>query len=1166
VKSSSYLDEVNPMKTIIIKNVKLVTPQGTLYSAIVTIQDGKIVHLHDGRYGHPFPSPHSLMPQDRIEVIDGSGNILLPGLIDAHVHFREPGLTHKEDFFTGSCAAVSGGITTIIDMPNTKPPMLTIPLLEEKRRLAEKSVVNYGFHFGSSASNLNDIAQAQTYPGVASTKVFLNESTGKMMVQDQEALYQIFLISKLITTHAEGEKINLALELHEDTDTPVYFCHLSSKDDVELIRKAKQNNMSKLKQYETSRATALRSTWALARETLKQSEQETRLQEQGARQHKGQRIFAEVSPHHLFLSSGHFNAMRGFAMMKPSLKEMDDKDALWEAISDGTIDTIASDHAPHTIEEKRARQPPFGCPGVETLLPLMLHAVSEGRLTLKRLVELCCENPARIFGIEGKGKIAVGYDADFVLVDVEKEKRVENEKLLTKCGWSPFNHWTLKGWPVLTIVHGNIVYDDREEKQQIFTQHTGKEIACTSPLKGRSHRTQEERSELSLPERFEEPEMLREEQRQEEHEELQEEMREEEQKEKKKSEEQEENLTQKENTPPEENKPPIVTTVIPLPAIQTPPLTPVSPLLFPEPWDQDVFNNFMLQQGVIGVHTESITLASGRKSNWYANCRTLLNTFKRIHQLSDFVLAFAKEKGLEFDYFFGVPEGATKLADVLNFKRGLLEDQPQQRLVMGRAKPKEHGSVQDKYFIGEIKEGDKVLVIEDVTTTGQSLIKTIGQLKEAGAIVVGALALVDRMEKRDDGVSVEQALSDQGVLFFRLSKGTELLKRYVQEKEAEKGLVLDQNVLKQIEVEFTVFGVEPLEFSTVAKSKQTTLVEVDQQETKVNETLQTTREEEIKKEEQPTFDVRSSMPQKSWFSYLEQLKDRTEETKNIICMGMDPLLEKIPLPCNSKSEEQVTHVLTRFYLDMLRAMEGENTFPALVKPNIAYFEQYGFAGLRALKMIISAYQQKGIPVLIDAKRGDIGTTAGAYAKSLFDFWKADAITVNPYFGHDGVRPFLEYCEKGKGVYILCRTSNDGARDFQDLYTHYNHADSFSIFAGKRLYLQVAQKIVDWKTKFAPQGGVGAVVGATYPQECEHLSEFFVQSKKEIPLLIPGIGTQGGSPAEVIEILKKTHNDPKIHRINASSSINYAYRHYLTTDYAGAAVKALKDLNKQIVLG
>src|SRR3989344_3033676 len=263
-----------------------------------------------------------------------------------------------------------------------------------------------------------------------------------------------------------------------------------------------------------------------------------RLQEQGARQHKGQRIFAEVSPHHLFLSSGHFNAMRGFAMMKPSLKEIDDKDALWEALSDGTIDTIGSDHAPHTVEEKRARQPPFGCPSVETLLPLMLHAVSEGRLTLKKLVELCCENPARIFGIEGKGKITAGYDADFVLVDVEKEKRVENEKLLTKCGWSPFNHWTLKGWPVLTIVNGNIVYDDREERQQIFTQHTGKEIACTSPLKGRSHRTQEERSELSLPERFEEPEMLREEQRQEEHEELQEEMREEEQKEKKKSEEQ----------------------------------------------------------------------------------------------------------------------------------------------------------------------------------------------------------------------------------------------------------------------------------------------------------------------------------------------------------------------------------------------------------------------------------------------------------------------------------------------------------------------------------------------------------------------------------------------------------------------------------------------------
>ena len=275
-------------------------------------------------------------------------------------------------------------------------------------------------------------------------------------------------------------------------------------------------------------------------------------------------------------------------------------------------------------------------------------------------------------------------------------------------------------------------------------------------------------------------------------------------------------------------------------------------------------------------------------------------------------------------------------------------------------------------------------------------------------------------------------------------------------------------------------------------------------------------------------------------SYVDDLRKRAKNVKSIVCMGMDPVIEKIPI------KGATCQVIEEFYLGILKEMNKRNLYPAIIKPNIAYFEQYGFDGLNALKTIISQYKSSGIPTLLDAKRGDIGKTSKAYAKSVFEFWDSDAVTIAPYMGTDSVEPFIEWCEDGKGVYILCRTSNKGAADLQDLNVD-----------GVPVYMKLAENIIQWH-----KPGVGAVVGATYLAELEEISRFFVQSKKEVPLLIPGVGSQGGSAGGVVEVLKKTNNDILIHRINSSSGINYAYIEKDTSDYAAAAVDALEILNNE----
>ncbi|MFH2021445.1 MAG: orotidine-5'-phosphate decarboxylase [archaeon] len=270
-------------------------------------------------------------------------------------------------------------------------------------------------------------------------------------------------------------------------------------------------------------------------------------------------------------------------------------------------------------------------------------------------------------------------------------------------------------------------------------------------------------------------------------------------------------------------------------------------------------------------------------------------------------------------------------------------------------------------------------------------------------------------------------------------------------------------------------------------------------------------------------------------NYLDMLKIKAEECGNILCMGIDPVIDKIPI------KDEPGKAILKFYLDILAAMQSEGIKIPTVKPNIAFFEQYGPKGLSALKGIIEEYQKAGIDVILDAKRGDIGSTSKAYAKAVFDYWNADAVTLHPYLGYDSISPFLDF--KDKGNYVLARTSNKSAVEIQDL-----------LAGEKPVYRIVSELILKWHSP-----GIGAVIGATYPKELAELSALFVKSGKQVPLLIPGVGSQGGSAKEVMDVLTKTNNPLWLHRINSSSGISYAYLKENTDDYAGAAVKELKKL-------
>ncbi|MCD6229424.1 MAG: dihydroorotase [Candidatus Diapherotrites archaeon] len=427
----------------------------------------KNVFVREGKIYEITPSSDISNKRDFDIIIDGRKKVLLPGVIDAHVHFRVPGGEHKEDWTTGSCAAASGGVTTVLDMPNTSPPTTTVDRLNEKRIIASnKSIIDFGFHFGAEFGNANEIEKARN---IASIKIFMGSSTGNLLIDDDAELYSIFELAEkhdlLCTVHAENERL---IKLFSDQ---AKFNGKTSPTIHPLIR----NNLcaaeavSKAELFSRFVGNRLHVCHVSTKEELDFIKLGKKLQREG-------RLSAEATMHHLLLSSAAMLKSGNYAKMNPPLRSKEDISALWSSLREGVIDIIASDHAPHTREEKDKPywQAPAGVPGVETNLPLLLNEVNRKTLSFEDLINFTSKNPAKIYRIKNKGEMKRGYDADFALVDMDIEQILSSSNVKTKCGWTPFNGITVQGAVEKTIVRGKIVFDKGE-----FFLNKGKEVEFT---------------------------------------------------------------------------------------------------------------------------------------------------------------------------------------------------------------------------------------------------------------------------------------------------------------------------------------------------------------------------------------------------------------------------------------------------------------------------------------------------------------------------------------------------------------------------------------------------------------------------------------------------------------------------------------------------------------
>lgn len=413
----------------------------------VTVHGGKIVSV----------SSSTKDTADR--VLDLTGLSLLPGIIDSQVHFREPGMTHKEDLESGTRAALMGGITSIFEMPNTLPTTTTQELFEQKLQLAKnRAHTNYAFFIGAASDNTDQLNTLELLPGCSGVKVFMGSSFGNLLIDDEAILKKVLQNGKRrVIIHAEDEarlkeRKQLAIEAAharahhiwrdeesaliatkkviqhaEHYNRPVHILHVSSAEEMAFLKNKKDI------------------------------------------------ATVEILPQYLTLSAPEcYERLGTLAQQNPPIRDQRHLEFLWKAVNDGTVDVIGSDHAPHTLEEKNKPYPqsPSGVPGVQTLVPLMLHHVHQQKLSLEKFVELTTENVRKTFGVRGKGRIEIGYDADFTVVDLKRTEEVKKSWLQSKANWSPFEGMKLTGWPVMTILNGEICMQDGK----IIKAHAGQSV------------------------------------------------------------------------------------------------------------------------------------------------------------------------------------------------------------------------------------------------------------------------------------------------------------------------------------------------------------------------------------------------------------------------------------------------------------------------------------------------------------------------------------------------------------------------------------------------------------------------------------------------------------------------------------------------------------------
>ncbi len=420
-------------------NYSLIIKNGSCYI------DGKLIKSDIGLYENKIKKIGNI-EENNSKVYDISGKVVLPGIIDTQVHFREPGSTDAEDLESGSRAAVLGGVTSLFEMPNTNPPTANLVEFEKKLQAAKNRMhTNYAFYFGATPQNTEQLAQLKNVEGCCGVKLFAGSSTGNLLVDKESDIEKVISSSdRIVSIHSEDEDIiklrkkfirqgdvhshpewrnvecamsstRRVVKIAERYDKKIHILHVTTKEEVDFLAMHKKN------------------------------------------------VTFETTPQHLTLYAPDcYEKLGTYAQMNPPLRSKDHYDRLWAAIKNNVVDVLGSDHAPHLKKNKDKEYPntPSGMPGVQTIFPVMIDHVNNGKLELSQLINLMCENPCKIFGIKNKGFIKEGFDADLTIVDMDKEVTIKNEMIASKCGWTPFNNYKVKGFPIGTIVNGILVMSE----------------------------------------------------------------------------------------------------------------------------------------------------------------------------------------------------------------------------------------------------------------------------------------------------------------------------------------------------------------------------------------------------------------------------------------------------------------------------------------------------------------------------------------------------------------------------------------------------------------------------------------------------------------------------------------------------------------------------------